>query len=48
MTGHTIVRIVFLAVMAWQGYQLGLEYGQVLKTWVQGQEASSTLRISRP
>lgn len=48
MSGHTIVRIVFLGVMAWQGYQLGLEYGQALKTWVQAQDASSTLRISRP
>ena len=48
MTGHTIVRIVLLAVMAWQGYQFGLEHGQALKAWVQGQEASSTLRISRP
>ena len=48
MSGHTIVRIVVLAVMAWQGYQFGLEHGQALKAWAQSQEASSTLRISRP
>ncbi len=48
MSCNTVARVILCAVMAWQGYQLGLDYGRTLKTWVQTQEASSTLRISRP
>ena len=47
-TSHTLVRIILCAVMAYQGYQLGAEYGRALKAWVKGQEASSTLSSSRP
>ncbi len=48
MSSSTLVRIVLCAVMAYQGYQLGADYGRMLKAWVQSQEASSTLNISRP
>ena len=48
MTCTTVARLILCAVMAWQGYQIGHDYGRALKTWVQAQDASSTLRISRP
>ncbi len=48
MSSSTLVRIVLCAVMAYQGYQLGAEYGRELKAWVRAQDASSTLNISRP
>lgn len=48
MACNTVARCVLCAVMAWQGYQLGHDYGRALQTWVQTQDAPSTLRISRP
>lgn len=48
MSSNTVVRIVLCAVMAYQGYMFGADCGRTLKAWVKDQEASSTLRISRP
>ncbi|MBB2486812.1 hypothetical protein H5407_16415 [Mitsuaria sp. WAJ17] len=48
MSTNTVVRIVLCAVMAYQGYLFGADCGRAIKVWVQDQETSSTLRISRP
>ena len=48
MSCNTVVRIVLCAVMAYQGYLFGADFGRAIKAWAQGQETSSTLRISRP